>query len=315
MMSFTTPLEITDGTIIGPARAPVQMLADQSYDDHLSVHDESNAAALGLSGAPIEGPTHFSQFDPIALELFGDEWFRSGCISSHFSTMVVEGEQVVAQATRTSDASADISAAKVLDGSVGNGSIGDTVLSGTISVNPHPETALENRMANARPAGDLFIVDQLFVGMTSDGGRTTSMDLATGNGHLYPFSLARKLDGITERSHWYDTADNPWGRPIVPMEMLSVLANKVGDRMPVRQPSLGLFLDLEVRLIDGPVFVDVEYRVDREVVGLSQSRRVESSWVRSTLTEVATGKHSATVLLHSGVFKESYPGYPKDRLA
>jgi len=37
--------------------------------------------------------------------------------------------------------------------------------------------------------------------------------------------------------------------------------------------------------------------------------------VRSTLTEVDSGKHAATVLLHSGVFKESYPGYPKDRLA
>lgn len=309
-MSFLTPLETNDGTIIGPARAPLQMLAEQTYDDHLSVHDESNAATLGLSGAPIEGPTHFSQFDPIAVELFGDEWFRSGCISSHFSTMVVEGEQVVAQATRASDTSAEISASKTPDGD----EPGATVLTGTISVAPHPQTALEHRLANARPAGELFIVDQLFVGMTSDERRVTSIDLTTDNGHLYPFSLARKLDGITERSPWYDSADNPWGRPIVPMEMLSVLANKVGDRMPVRQPSLGLFLDLEVRLIDGPVFVDTEYRVEREVVGLSQSRRVESHWVRSTLTEVETGKHAATVLLHSGVFKESYPGYPKDRL-
>ncbi len=309
-MSFITPLEITDGTITGPARGPMQMLADQSYDGHLSVHDESNAAALGLTGAPIEGPTHFSQFDPIAMELFGEEWFRSGCISSHFSTMVVEGEKVVAGATRTSRSSADILAAKIDE----DGSAGAAVLTGTISVDPHPETALEHRLANARPAGDLFIVDQLFVGMRSDEGRITSMDLTTDNGRLYPFSLARKLDGITERSPWYDTTDNPWGRPIVPMEMLSVLANKVGDRMPVRQPSLGLFLDLEVRLIDGPVFLDTEYRVDREVVGLSQSRRVESHWVRSTLTEVVTGKHAATVLLHSGVFKESFPDYPKDLL-
>lgn len=304
-MSFDTELA-RDGSIVrGPARAPVQMLADQVYDDHLSVHDESNAAALGLSGAPIEGPTHFSQFDPIAMELFGDEWFRTGCISSHFSTMVVEGEEVVAEAEPTGETSATITATKT-DGSV--------VLTGTISVAPHPETALEHRMANARPAGELFIVDQLFVGMRSSEGRTTSMDLNSDNGPLYPFSLRQKLDGITERSRWYDTGENPWGRPIVPMEMLSVLANKIGDRMPVRQPSLGLFLDLEVRLVDGPVFLDTDYRVEREVVGLSQSRRVESHWVRSTLTESATDRHVATVLLHSGVFKESYPGYPADKL-
>lgn len=304
-MSFDTPLEGDAAVVRGPFRSPKQMLADQVYDDHLSVHDEGNAAALGLTGAPIEGPTHFSQFDPIAFELFGEEWFRTGCISSHFSTMVVEGEQVIAEATRTGDRSADITATK---------SDGHTVLSGTISVAPHRETALEQRLANSRPAGDLFIVDQLFVGMTSSEGRMTSMDLTTGNGPLYPFSLQQKLGGITEPSPWYDSSDSPWGRPIVPMEMLSVLANKVGDRMPVRQPSLGLFLDLEVRLVDGPIFLDTEYRVDREVVGLSQSRRVESHWVRTTLTNVETGAHAATVLLHSGVFKESYPGYPTDRL-
>ncbi len=300
-MTFSTPLERTGATLRGPVRAPAQMLAEQSYDDHLSVHDEGNAATLGLTGAPIEGPTHFSQFDPIAMELFGEEWFRTGCISSHFSTMVVEGEQVVAEATPTSDTSADISATKP-DGSV--------VLSGTISVAPHPQTALEARLANARPPGDLHIVDQLHVGMTTVEARATSMDLTSDNGRLYPFSLAGKLAVITERSPWYDTSDSPWGRPIVPMEMLSVLANKVGDRMPIRQPSLGLFLDLEVRLLGGPVLLDTDYRVEREVVGLSQSRRVESYWVRSTLTDVATNTPAAAVLLHSGVFKESYPGYP-----
>ena len=52
----------------------------------------------------------------------------------------------------------------------------------------------------------------------------------------------------------------------------------------------------------------------REVVGLSQSRRTESYWTRTTLTDAETGRPAASVLLHSGVFKDSYPGYPKDRL-
>ena len=68
-MTFSTELTTTDGTITGPMRAPVQMLAEQTYDDHLSVHDEATAGTLGLQGAPIEGPTHFSQFDPIAVQL------------------------------------------------------------------------------------------------------------------------------------------------------------------------------------------------------------------------------------------------------
>ena len=301
--AFTTELERDDVVVRGPRRAPVQMLAEQVYDDHLSVHDDANAAALGLAGAPIEGPTHFSQFDPIAWSLWGPEWFVAGCISCHFSTMVVEGEEVDATATITGPTTCDIAATKP-DGA--------TVLSGTMSVAPHGETALEARLAAAEPAGDLFVVDQLAIGMRSEP-RTTSMDLTTANGPLYPFSLAAKLDGITERSPWYDTTDTPWGRPIVPMEMLSVLANKIGDRWPIRQPSLGLFLDLEVRVEGTPVFLDTDYVVEREIVGLGQSRRVESYWTRSTLTEASTGRHAATVLLHSGVFKQSYPDYPADR--
>lgn len=300
-MSFSTEVTIDGETLTGPMRGPVQMLADQTYDDHLSVHDEATAGSLGLSGAPIEGPTHFSQFDPIAFELWGQAWFETGCISSHFSTMVVEGQQVQASATRNGDSAASITATR---------DDGETVLTGSISIDPHGTTALEERLANRRDPGELYIVDQLFEGKTSDAPVTTSMDLATSNGPLYPFSLERKLTGITERTPWYDTTNNPWGRPIVPMEMLSVLANKVGERWPVRQPSLGLFLDLEVRVEGTPVFVDETYVVEREIVGLSASRRVESYWTRSTLTEQSTGRHAATVLLHSGVFKDSFPGYP-----
>ena len=63
---FTTPLTIT-----GPWRAPAQMLDEQEYDGHASVHDEATAAKLGLRGAPIEGPTHFSQIDPLAAAMWG----------------------------------------------------------------------------------------------------------------------------------------------------------------------------------------------------------------------------------------------------
>src|SRR5258707_15852468 len=87
--AFQTPI-----TLSGPLRSPRQMLAQQSYDGHESIHDDAMAAKLGFSGAPIEGPTHFSQFDPLLFQVFGQEWFESGCISAHYKNMVVEGEQV-----------------------------------------------------------------------------------------------------------------------------------------------------------------------------------------------------------------------------
>src|SRR6195952_3655351 len=106
-MAFDTELTIT-----GPVRSPRQMLQDQVTDGHASVHDGDAAASLGLQGAPIEGPTHFSQFDPLAYSLWGAAWFEHGCISSHFQTMVVEGETVQASMTTTGPASARIGAIK-----------------------------------------------------------------------------------------------------------------------------------------------------------------------------------------------------------
>lgn len=294
-MRFDTPI-----TLSGPWRSPAQMLADQSYDGHASVHDDATASTLGLAGAPIEAPTHFSQFDPLAVALWGDAWFERGCISCHFRTMVVEGEQVQATLTTGAAETAAIEAHK---------EDGTPVLVGTASLGPdYGATELDRRLASLGDPGELRIVDRLEVGAREDGG-VVSVDADSRNGNSYPFSLADKLARITEPHPWYTAAGartSPWGRAVLPMEMISVLAHKRGPGWPVRTPSLGLFLDMEVRLVDGPVFVGAGYRVSRELVGLSQSRRTESYWTRTTLTDDETGRVTAVVLLHSGVFKDSY---------
>jgi len=306
--AFPDASTVIDGDVVrGAVRHPRQMLADQEYDGHASVHDESVAGDLGLSGAPIEGPTHFSQFDPLAFEWWGDRWFAEGRISAHFQTMVVEGESVSATARRAGDDIARIDAAKT---------DGTPVLTGSVSVGAGVTTELGERVATmqARDPGELFIVDQLSVGDRVAAPAPVSIDMDTPNGHLYPFSLRQKLDAITEPSPWYESGDNPWGRPIVPIEMISVLSGKGGGGFPVRGPAVGLFVDLEVGLVNGPLFVGEEYLLEREVVAIGQSRRVESYWVLTTVTRAATGEHAADVLLHSGTFKASYAEYPADRL-
>lgn len=295
----------TEITLTGPYRRPAQMLADQEYDGHASVHDEATAASMGLAGAPIEAPTHFSQFDPLAFLLWGQDWFERGCISSHFRTMVVEPEEVRASITTAGDGPARIEAQK---------SDGTPVLAGTASIGPsYGATELEQRLASLGTPGELFIVDQLEVGMRQEG-EVVSVDHDGGNGNGYPFSLSQKLAKITEPHPWYTKeqgADSPWGRAILPTEMISVLAHKSGPNWPVRHPVLGLFLDMEIRLLAGPIFVGQQYALTRELVGLSQSRRTESYWTRTTITDATTGAKAAEVLLHSGVFKDSYAGYPR----
>lgn len=291
--------------LVGEARRPRQLLADQRHGARASVHDASTAGALGLAGAPIEGPTHFSQFDPLAYACWGQRWFEQGCISAHFTTMVVEGEDVTASLALEYGDLGRITAVK------GDGA---TVLTGTVSVSRDAPTELDARRARLKEPGELFIMDQLVVGQRSAAPVTAAIGMDDANGALYPFSLRQKLDAITEPSPWYLGKDNPWGRPILPIEMISVLAQKEGVDLPIRGPAVGLFLDLEIRLESGPLFVDQEYAIEREVIGLGESRRTESSWVRSSLTDADTGVPVATVTLHSGAFKESYAGYPRDRL-
>ena len=303
-MSFDTEL-----TLSGPLRSPRQMLADQQYDGHVSLHDDSMAQGLGFRAAPIEGPTHFSQFDPLLARVWGRAWFERGCISSHYLNMVVEGEQVRAfvempapGATRTR-----IRAEK---------SDGTPVLEASASIGPdHGQTLLEERMARLRPTGTLVILRDIRVGMTGAQDELVSMGMDQHMGDLYPFTLRQKLACITENSPWYsDAVASPWGRPIIPFEMVSVLVNASSRtaRFPVKGPAIGLFADLQVRMIDGPLFVGESYRVRREVVAVSDSRRTESFWTLSRIFD-ASGTHlKAEMLLNSATLKESYKPYAQE---
>ena len=287
------------------------MLAHQSYDGHSSVHDEATAAKLGLAGAPIEGPTHFSQFEPLAAALWGDRWFSHGCISAHFQTMVLEGEQVQAQMTLDGPGAtrAQIDARKA---------DGTPVLTGTATVGPdHGETALASRLAAAiaRPPEKLYVLDILKVGQKGAGDESICIGQDDHLGDLYPFTLRQKLQAITEHIRYHqEAATTPWGSPIFPFEMMSVITNAFSKQAGFtgRQPALGLFIDLEVKMLGQPVLVGKTYRLERELLALGASKRTESMWTRTTLLDGATAV--AEVLLHQGVFKASYPGYPAEAL-
>ena len=164
------------------------MLGDQEYDGHLSIHDDKMAEDLGFSGAPIEGPTHFSQFVPLLHEVFGDEWFTKGCISAHYQNMVVEGEEVQTMVEKAPDSSGMVAiSAQKRDGT--------PVLTGTASLGPdYGETELDKRMAKLRPSSQLVILSDLSVGQKGTGNpESVRMDMDQHMGDMYPFSNKQKL--------------------------------------------------------------------------------------------------------------------------
>lgn len=190
---------------------------------------------------------------------------------------------------------------------------GTEVLRGTASAGDAPvATALESRLGELKPLTDPVILRDVKVAQT---GKRQSVRMAFDQnmGDLYPFSLRQKLAVITENSPYYSSADNPWGRPIIPMEMLSVLFQyrSKDDPLPTKGPAVGLFADQEIRLIKGPLFVDEEYEVEREVVALSGSRRTESAWVKTRVFD-KTGAMVATMLLNMATLKDSYAPYEEE---
>ncbi len=298
--------------LCGEFRKPRQMLAHQEYDGHVSIHDDAMAEKLGFSGAPIEGPTHFSQFVPLLHAQFGNAWFERGCISVHYQNMVVEGEDVRAFVEQV-PAGATMAAifAEKRDGT--------PVLTGTASIGPdHGTTELDRRRAALRPAGQLVILADLRVGQTGAGNpESVRMGFDESKGALYPFSLEDKLKVITESCVWHTREGgptSPWGRAIIPVEMISVLAQYTSGQsgFRTRGPAVGLFAALEIKLIDGPLFVDHPYELEREIVALSESKRTEANWIRTRIFDGVDRRLVAEVLLNSATMKDSYARYAEE---
>ena len=297
--------------LISEFRKPRQMLGDQEYDGHLSIHDDKMAEDLGFSGAPIEGPTHFSQFVPLLHKVFGNDWFAKGCISVHYQNMVVEGEEVQAIIEKAHDPSGIVAiSAQKRDGT--------PVLTGTASLGPdYGETELDKRMIKLQTSSQLVILSDLKVGQKGAGNpERVRMDMDQHMGDMYPFSNKQKLEKITETHEFYE-GETPWGGPVIPLEMISVLTNYTSSLsgFRTRGPAIGLFASQQVKMIDGPLMIGKDYLLEREIIALSESRRTESNWILIRVLCANSKKVKAEVILNSATLKDSYANYQADAAA
>ena len=296
-------------------RKPRQMLGTQEYDGHLSIHDDAMAGDLGFAGAPIEGPTHFSQFVHLLEDQFGKEFFERGCISSHYQNMVVEGDEVRAFVeAREGNSNCIRIGAEKRDGT--------PVLTGTASIGPdYGETEIERRIGRLTPSDQLVILSDLQVGQKGAGNpESARMDFEQNMGALYPFSLQEKLQVITESHDWYlpeNAASTPWGKAMVPMEMISVLTQYTSHASGYRArgPAVGLFAGQQIKLIKGPLLVGHDYKLEREIIALSESRRTESNWILTRVFDAQSNELVAECILNSATMKSSYAKYEEDAKA
>jgi hypothetical protein len=309
-LPFATPIQDTGTELIGPLRMPRQMLAAQKYDDHTSIHDNETARKFGFKGGTIEGPTHFSQFAPLCVALWGPQWLAQGSLSAHYRNACFEGEKVRALVTKPQDGGTYTTIRMERED-------GTEILRGTAAIGSNnPPSALEQRISELSPPEQPVILRDVSVGMRTRR-ITVRMDADQNMGALYPFSLSQKLLAITETSPWYSAegaTSSPWKKAIIPIEMVSVLLNYSSDAagFPVRKPVVGLFADQEIRMHSGPLFVGQPYEMDREVVALSGSRRTESLWIRTRVFAPGSDAVLATMLLNAAYMKDSFPGYEEE---
>ena len=135
-------------------------------------------------------------------------------------------------------------------------------------------------------------------------------------GALYPFSLAQKLEKITESHPVCGRGQRirPGPVPSSP-EMISVLTQYTSDQASFGPGSRrGAVRGSGDQALEGPLFVDHPYLLERRS-GLSESRRTESNWI---LTRVYDGEDRslvAEVILNSATLKDSYANYAADAAA
>jgi hypothetical protein len=304
--AFATPVT-DDGTVLsGPFRSPRNMLAEQAYGGHASIHDDSTAQKMGFKSATIEGPTHFSQFVPLGFAVWGDRFLREGCLSVAYKTACHDDEQVQAFLTKPMAGETQVEIWMTR-------ADGAEVLRGTASVGSKgPPSALSAKLAALPPADPMRVIHR----DVSPGDKRERLAVRLGTndvmGELYPFSLRQKLTAITEPSPLYEEGgDDRFGGPVIPFEMVSVLLHHRAATDPWlgKAPTIDLFVDQEISMIDGPLMVGVDYEIERTIVALSGSRRTESTWIRTDVFKPGESKLLASMLLNLASFKESYPAY------
>jgi len=296
------------GRFKGAEVAPVNLLTEQTYDGHNSIHDSALAAKLGFSEAPIEGPTHFAGLEPLLVAALGKDWLSKACLSVHFIAPVFAGERTVAEVVRESSTRATVTVTKA--------SCGTPVLSGsatTVDDDPEVPTEVDSRIAAFRPPSQpLVILADVEVGDVVYSEHDAVVMLGGGPiGDLYPFSLERKLETTTAPSPFYAGEDvPPWpGQPILPLEMIPPLSLLGGGRLKQREPVVGMFTDVEIQLTGMPIFAGQRCRVIREVLALTASPRAEVMAVRNHLFDVSTGEAVAQVTINIAHLVQSYPTY------
>ena len=264
-----------------------------------SIHDDATAQQLGLRGGTVAGSVHLDLFPPIAVELWGEEWFKTGTVSMLFKNATVDAEPVRAVVTRPRSLGLDAQVDAHIERDDGM-----LVATGTLSVGtPAEPTALRAVDHNQFASDDLRILEGVRAGdritdteVTIDGARQEGL-LARGH--------------VTDPLDWY-SGESPWGGPIAcPQsavhELYTFAANQIGKTVRNRGGGVGLFGCIEVAHRSAPLLLDRTYLMNGVVLGVGQSPKTEYVWFETSAHD--DGRLVAQLVMQLRWMKASSPLY------
>jgi hypothetical protein len=230
----------------------------------------------------------------VLLEVFGDEWFRTGNLSLNFKAATVDREPVQVFAERPAEG---VSQTRVWmereDGML--------VCTGTAAVGDHGKSEL--RAADLRPceSSELRILRDVAAGQ-SLGHFELDFD---------PAKQFERYDGnlISDPLPEYRSGER-WGEPVAaPCTFVQYLwGPPTGELRPLVGEAVGLFGAIEIGHVAGPLLMNRTYHVDSEVVCVGQSPRTEYLWFDTTARQ-PDGELVATFRMQLRFMKASSPLY------
>ncbi len=276
--------EVAD--LVGPVRIPRNSARQAG---HGSIHDDATASKLGFRGGTVAGSLHMDQFAPLALQLYGDEWWSKGNMSFYFRQATVDQEPVRAFAHP-----AEPHARLWMENESGA-----LIAEGTASCQGHDEkTAVENLMKSQTIAEPTALK---ILSKVKPGDEVTGLEVTVSRE-----AVDHRLETITEHLPEYDGE-----KAILPPSMMVHLFRGSAQEKLYKTdgPAVGLFGAIELQSISGPTRCDTPYLVRARVLALSESPKTENVWYRAWAADPATGEDVCTMAMYLRYMKASSKHY------
>lgn len=295
-------LRALKGGVMGILTTGVKNPRNSSPRSHGTIHDDKVASNLGFRGGAIAGSIHLDQFGPVLVDAFGQQWFETGSLGLYFLHPLLDQEPVegfvdVGNAdTPLSNSRCDVRMTTPDNTAVAEG----TASVGQVS-NSSPVTSRDRR--SMQPS-DLRMLSNVHLGMELE---PVVESPSQGD------QRDRVTSGLmTSPMDWY-VNDSPWGGAICsPLTISRLMTSKV--MQPLERAigkAVGLYGALELKHVNGPLFLDEDYVVSGVLTDVSETPKTEVFWcdMNARLAKDPDAGIVATFTVMTRLVKASSPLY------